>query len=136
MPRRLGENIKNELKSLDPVSGSIIIYTYRIPSTEERVAYSRAMIELKDGEIILRPVEARQEFGLKIIEGFDEGAFEKKIGDKWMSFSSDPASPNYDPDWKQLLLKYAPDQVEAIASHVFDGSKMIAVQREVYDEKN
>src|SRR3990170_7089011 len=106
MGRKIGENGRNELKILDPISGSGFFLYYRIPTAEDRVAYTSAMFDRTGTDVKIRPTEARQEWGLNILEGFSDDAFEKKISDVWAPFSWDPQSPNYDPQWKELVKKY------------------------------
>jgi hypothetical protein len=58
-------------------------------------------------------------FGIEIITGFDEGAF----GYDGVVISSDPASPVYREDWKELLKETAADIVTMVAHIAFDGVK-------------
>ena len=120
MARRLGDDL-NEMRFQDNLSGSEIVLYYRMPTTKERVAYTNESYQRKGRKLINRSVETRLKFGLKILMGFREGDFERKVGGKWVPMSSDgPASENYYPEWKEHIEKYASDLVEHLAMRVFD----------------
>src|SRR4030043_513809 len=115
MGRIIGENVKNQLSLKDPFSGDPIILYYRIPTSEERIAYESAKYRREKGRFEFCLSEARLKFGEKIIEGFEEGSFLHKIeGAGNHPFSSDPESPVYITSWKDLLRKYAPDVLEIL----------------------
>lgn len=121
MPRVLGEEI-NSVKFSDNLSGSELEVYYRQPTTEERAAYSNESVQRKRNKVLFRAVQARQKFGLKILTGIREGDFLIKKEGKTMPIASDPASPNFDPNWKTLIMTHAADVVELLALHVFDAS--------------
>ncbi len=131
MPRIIGENIKNQLIIRDQFSGDQIILYYRMPTTEERVGYESAKYHRDKDGFEIRLSEAGQIFGEKILEGFSEGSFVQKIGEEMKPFSSDSKSPNHDPEWKQLLRKYAADILETLSLHVFEGTTVIASQEKI-----
>jgi hypothetical protein len=136
MGRIIGDGVKNQLVLKDPFSGDPIIIYYRIPNSEERIAYESAKYRREKDRFEFCLSEARLKFGEKIIEGFEEGSFLHKIeGAGNRPFSSDPESPNYDPSWKELLRKYAPDVLEILAEHAFDSLRTVASQGE-FSEKN
>jgi len=110
----------NTLKMWDNISNSELEIYYRAPTTEERTAFSNESIQRKRNKIFFRTSQARQKFGLKILEGIREGDFIIKKGSKKVSLASDPKSPNYDPEWKNLMMKHAADIVELLAVHVFE----------------
>lgn len=93
MPRRIDENIRNELKIIDPISGSVIKLYYRIPTSEERVKYGSDAIELKDGQVEINAVRARQKWGVEILEGFEDGSFERKAPSPLAGDSPKTSSP-------------------------------------------
>ena len=165
--RIIGENIRNELRIQDPISGTVLTVYYRMPTSEERVAYDSAKYQKVGDKLEIRLTEAGQIFGEKIITGFPEGTFVFKgsdpgtvpftgensglsqlpaseasgrlgpsrkrlspsaAADDLRPFSSDPASPNYDPEWKLLLWQYASDVLEALGLHVFEGMRIVASQ--------
>ena len=166
MPRKIGENLRNDLKIWDPVSDSAIIFFYRLPTTAERIQYENDSYELVEGKITHNITKSRQKWGPEILTGFREGCFQKKVnipsppacaeasagrpqgdqtkspppqgegeggggsGSQWVPFSSDPSSPNYDPEWKSLVQKYASDLIETLAAHVFEGARAFSSQEE------
>ncbi|MBW2591839.1 MAG: hypothetical protein JRE58_02345 [Deltaproteobacteria bacterium] len=119
MARRLGDEL-NELRFQDNLSGSEIVLLYRMPTTKERVAYTNESYQRKGRKVINRTVETRMKFGLAILGGFREGDFERQVGGKYVPMSSDSASDNYFPEWKEHIEKYASDLVEHLALRVFD----------------
>jgi hypothetical protein len=131
MGRKIGQNVRNELRIHDPVSGSAVVLYYRLPTTEERIAYSSAIFE-RDGEKVkITPGIPRHEYGSEILLGFEEGAFEKEADGSLIQFSSDPKSSAFDPEWKVLVIKYASDLLDVLAMHVFEGARVASSQREV-----
>lgn len=123
MPRRLSKTETNELSLYDHISGSDIVLTYRMPTTQEREGYANASVKRTRKGMKFQVVQARQEFGLKILAGIREGDFEVEDGKGgWTPLSSDPESPNYREDWKAVVGELAPDLVQALAGHVFDAS--------------
>ena len=120
MPRRLGDEL-NEMRFQDNLSGTEIVLLYRMPTTQERVAYTNESYHRKGRKIINRSVETRMKFGLKILAGFRDGDFERKMPDgKWEPIASNSASGNYFPEWQDHIEKYASDLVEHLAIRVFD----------------
>lgn len=119
MPRYMKEGL-NTLKMWDNISNSELEIQYRTPTTEERTAFSNESIQRKRNKIIFRTSQARQKFGLKILTGIREGDFIIKKDGKDVPLGSDAKSPHYDPDWKNLMMKYAADIVELLAVHVFE----------------
>ncbi len=137
MPRIVGEKIENKLMIPDKFAGGFCTIFYRPGTTEERIAYPSAQWERKDGLIRNRRREALLEYGELVILGFEEGYFQEKMEDGTLrTVSSDPASKNYDLNWKAFLRKYAPDVLEAIAEHVFESPTAIPFQGEAYTQKN
>jgi len=96
-----------------------------------------AIWEREKDTIRSRLTEARFEFGLKILEGFGVGDFEKEVAQgQFSSISSDPKDPLFDPGWKDLIAKERPDLIEALAAHIFEGVRVRGAQTEIFDEKN
>jgi hypothetical protein len=136
MPRTIGEDVKNELTLRDQFSeGDPIVLYYRIPLSEERISYESAKYKRTEGKIEVRLSEARQIWGDKILTGFKEGSFRLKIGEERKIIASDPVSPNYDPQWRDHIKKYASDCLEELAAHAFDGVRVLSTQEE-FTEKN
>lgn len=121
MARRLSDD-KNTLKINDNISGSDIVFTYRMPTTKERTDYSNMAVRRKRNKVEFKSSEARQNYGLRILDGIRDGDFEIKKSGKYVPISSDPESKNYDKDWKKHIEKHAIDLIEILAAHVFEGS--------------
>jgi len=119
MARRLGDEL-NEMRFQDNLSDTEIVLFFRMPTTKERIAYTNEAYQRKGRKVINRTVETRMKYGLKILEGFREGDFERKIGAVWKPIASDKASENFIPEWKEHIEKYASDLVEHLALRVFD----------------
>jgi len=136
MARIIGENIQNTLLITDKKSVGILTLYYESETAPERVAFKSSLWEREGDKIRSRRTEALQEWGEKKITGFKEGDFKYKIEGKLKIFSSDPDSKNYDPQWKTLLRKYAPDVLEALAEHIFEEMVAIGRQEEIFTQKN
>jgi len=121
MARIMDEGL-NTLKIRDNISNSELEVYYRQPTTEERAAFSNESIQRTRNKLLFRTAQARQKFGLKILSGIREGDFIIKKGGKDVPLVSDKKSPNHDPNWKELMMKYAADIVEVLAAHVFEAS--------------
>ena len=119
MARRLGNDLC-ELKIQDNISGSEIVLQYRMPTTQERMAYSNESFQRKRNKLVSRLAETRQKFGTKILAGIREGDFEKKMGSSYVPIASDTASKHYDADWRKHIEEHASDLIELLAAHVFD----------------
>ena len=135
MPRRIGDEL-NELRIQDNISNSTIVLYYRMPTTEETVAYTNEMTSRRRNKLISRLGETRQKYGLRILEGYRRGDFEKKVGKKYVPFDSDPDSKHHAPDWKKLVKVHAPDLVELLARHVFESAAEVEeAEEEIAVEK-
>lgn len=119
MARRLGDEL-NEMRFQDNLSGSEIVLLYRMPTTKERIDYTNESFVRERKKMVNRSVETRFKFGLKILEGFREGDFERKIDGQWKPIASDQASDHFYPEWKEHIRKYASDLIEHLAIRVFD----------------
>lgn len=119
MARRLGDDL-NEMRFKDNLSGSEIVLYYNMPETSDRIAYTNESYQRKGRKLINRSVETRLKFGFKILAGFREGDFERKVDGKWVPMSSDKNSDYYFPEWKDHVRKYASDLLEHLAMRVFD----------------
>ncbi len=120
MARRLGAE-QNEMRFKDNLSGSDIVLIYRMPTTQERVAYTNESFQRKANKVVQKTVQTRQKFGAKILAGFRDGDFEIKGPDgKWMPIASDPKSEHFYEGWKAHVEQHASDLVELLAIRVFD----------------
>jgi hypothetical protein len=119
MARRLGDE-PNELRVRDNLSGSEIVLYYRMPTTEENIRYTNALVRREGNKLVSRQGETRQKYGAAILVGIRDGDFERKIGEKYVPISSTHGSEGYDPEWKAHVKKHASDLVELLAVHVFE----------------
>lgn len=103
----------------DGRSGTDIMLYYRNPSTQEEVRYQSKLFKRQGRKLMINAYDTRLEMGLKILTGFREGDF----GVKGEPISSDPQSPHYRENWKELLKTHAADIVTAFAFQVFEGAR-------------
>ena len=132
MGRILGPNVRNVLSIFDPVSGKKLGLYYRLPTSSERIAYESAQFSFENGMAKKnRTAEARQEYGLMILEGFTKGSFHFSQEDGSLKdYSSDPADPDYIPEWKEKIKDQAIDLVEILAHRIFEGYLVISDQED------
>ena len=120
MPRLLKDQ-PCEVTFDDRISETRITLFYRLPTTQERIKYSNSLVSKRRNKIETSMGEARLKYGAAILLGFKEGAFETDKG----LLASDPKAPHYDPDWKNIVRKYAPDVIAILAFHVFEASLVL-----------
>jgi hypothetical protein len=120
MGRILGEE-RQELAVQDPVSGTRITLYYRLPTSEERVAYQMSAYRIEGGQRRFCLGETRLRFGLEILTGFGPGHF--LVQENGMTAALDPEKH---PDWKARLAEHAPDLVSYLAQQVFEGLRPAA----------
>jgi hypothetical protein len=127
MARILGEPHQT-LAIQDPISGSVVTFTYRRPTSEERVAYQLAAFRLEGGERRFCLGETRLKFGLEILTGFEPGDFiiTAEEGDT-------PLDAARHPDWKERLAQDAPDLVSYLAQQVFEGMRVASRGKPEWD---
>jgi len=118
--RDLKQSDQNVLIIKDAIGGSDIELHYRIPLTSERIAYQNKLVTRKGGKIQIHSMEARIEFGLKILTGFRDGDF----GFDGKPISADPTSKNYREDWKELIKATAADILNTFAFTIFEGASV------------
>jgi len=121
MPRLLSDE-PCTLVLNDNISNTRITLHFRMPTTAERVKYLSGLFKRKGNELQPNVNEIRAELGAEILLGFEEGAFTTEKG----IISSNPNSPLYEPSWKDIMAKYAPDVIEMLAIHVFERALTIA----------
>jgi len=78
----------------------------------------------------MRAIQTRIKFGAKLLVGFSKGTF----GLNGKAIASDPQDPDYYPDWKELLVKEAPDIVADVARDAFEGTKVVTDDGSSLDE--
>lgn len=118
MPRVLSD-APSRVTFYDKISDTRIVLEYRMPTTEERIAYSNALVTRKGTKIKSAIGETRQKFGLKILTGFERGAFALDNG---ALMASRPDEDGFDPAWKAKVAQFAPDLIDALAITVFESS--------------
>lgn len=94
---------------------------YRTPTTEELVGFQAEGIVRKGNKIHNRMVAARVKYGARVLTGFKEGTF----GCDGLPISTDPKNKKqYRADWKELLVKAAPQLVAAVGQVAFEGVRL------------
>jgi hypothetical protein len=101
-------------------------FFYRRPTTEEIIAYNKGLFVKKNGKVHNNVVPTRIEMGLRILTGIQDGVF--SFNGK--SISSDPASPDFYPDWKTLLKGALSGTVANFAFRVFEAVSEASVDQE------
>jgi hypothetical protein len=118
---------RNVIEIQDGISGDIHEIYYRLPTNEERASYQSNLISRRGKKIQTRIFETRIKFGGKLVTGFRKGT----LGIEGKAFASDSTDPDYREDWKELLLKFAPDVIASVAVTAFEAT---GVQREPEDD--
>ena len=117
--RDLDVSATNKIVISDARSGTEIELYYRNPTTQEEVEYQSKLYKRKGNKLILHP-KVKVDLGLAILTGFREGDF----GVAGKPISSDPESPNYRKDWKDLLGRMASDIISTFATVVYEGARV------------
>jgi len=120
MPRIIGGE-RNELILNDTLAGCQVGLYYRMPTTSERQGYLNAAVKRERNKVTLHHAEARLKYGLKILEGVRDGDFLRTVDGKPVAMSSNPASPDFYPDWKKEIEAGCSDLVLALSGLVFEG---------------
>lgn len=128
--RILDKDVQNQLDLSDALSGGRIGLLYRMPTTKENSGYSNGMVVRRGNKMERNLGQVRQTYGAAILTGIvdyqsdgkTEHSFGKLVNGQPVGISSNPASPNYDPNWKELVVKQAPDCIEILAIQVFEAS--------------
>lgn len=122
--RELKAVTNNVLKISDALTGETVELFYRMPTTAERVAFERSAHQWKKNQFVDASAQARIEYGMKILTGFQDGAFAVD----GRAISSDPEAENYYAGWKDLVKESAGDLVAALAAAVFQGARVTAAE--------
>ena len=101
-------------------------FFYRRPTTEEIIAYNSRLFQKKNGKVINNVVPTRIEMGLKILTGVQDGVF--TLNGK--PISSDPSSPDFYGDWKNLLKGALSGTVANFAFKVFEAVSDVQIDQE------
>lgn len=125
MARVLGSKT-NKLSIFDPVGNGHAVFHTRPITMEERVQYSGRLIKKDEEGRAVIDTAVRLEFGEKILTGIGDNYFQNEDG-KYIS--SNPASADYDPDWKSLITESAPELLMILAMHYFEGIRVDKVDQ-------
>ena len=115
--RDLKKSDRNSIEFNDPLSGTPLIVYYATPTASQIRAYQQMSIQRKGNKVVMNSFDPAMKYGQEIITGIGEGCF----GYDGRAISSDPESPDYRQDWKELMAESAADVVTLLARHVFDG---------------
>lgn len=115
--RDLKRSDRNRVEFDDTASASKLAVYYSTPTSSQVRAYRQASLKKKGNRVVFDNFDAAVKYGLEIMTGFDDGAF----GIDGKPISSDPESPMYYPEWKDLLRDTAIDVILAVAAVAFDG---------------
>ena len=106
----------------DPVAGGIHVFYARPPTTRERFQYQGRQFERKGKKIINRLPSLRQEFGRKVLLGFEDRGL---LGEGGQALSSDPQAENYREDWLDLIASGFPEAIDVVAQIVFESVRQV-----------
>ncbi len=99
------------------VHGTEVGLYRRTPTTKERIDYQAATIQSKKNRLAIDHA-ARLKYGLALLTGIREG----DLGFEGKALSSDPKSPHYRQDWKDILRDHRADLVMGVALDAFETS--------------
>jgi hypothetical protein len=112
----------HKMDLVDGATGDLHVFHYTMPGNGGkfgRVAFSKACSKMKGRKVDKEAViKARLWFGASILSGFEKGSFRKD----GKLISSDPADPDFYPDWKKLLVNKRGDLVASLAFQVYEAS--------------
>ncbi|KKW12652.1 MAG: hypothetical protein UY48_C0010G0004 [Candidatus Gottesmanbacteria bacterium GW2011_GWB1_49_7] len=131
MPRVLSTK-PNAARFFDNISDSYLILYYRNPTTEERIAYTNALLTRRGQKIESAMGEARLKYGLRILIGIRDGDFATDDG----PMSSNQQSPGYKENWKAIINELAPDVIAQLAILVFENPLVSAPEDENVANEN
>lgn len=129
-----GKKIPVRITSLK--TGEIKRLYYIAPTPTQVIAFRQAMMKQKKGKYKLDHATPTMRFGKEVLAGFDlfnlkengngelvpiEGDYAYGVGG--VPMSSEPDSPHYRSDWKEILYNGAPLTVEVIGNVAFGGVK-------------
>lgn len=115
--RDLKKTDRNRVVLLDLQGGGKIGIFYATPTTSQVKNFHKESLHRKGHKVLVDSFDPALKYGLEVITGFDEGSF----GYGRDPISSDPASPNYRENWKELLAETASDILITVGRMVFEG---------------
>ena len=120
MPRDIEASDKNEMELYDPIAQEKVTLYYKTPTNSQRVRFDNDCTTGKGKKTKLQLAYAHLKYGGEVLTGIKEGHFTK--GGEVIS--SDPASDNFDPEWKDLFVRNAGDLVQILGRQLFQGTAM------------
>jgi len=106
----------------DRLSDSDLELYYRLPTTQEQVAYDNALMTRTRNKIKTAVGETRMKYGKIIITGIGDDSFTIEKDGKLIPLHSRADSEHYDPRWKTHVADMAPDIISKFAFLVFEAS--------------
>lgn len=116
MARNLKKDDDNTVTLFDPVEKTEVVFSHRAPTSRDRVRHMTRKYERQGDKLINRHHSACMESALEVLTGIREGDF--LYGDE--PLSSDPASPHYREDWKELVGEMAGDLLYVLGVDLFE----------------
>lgn len=112
---------RNVIDYDDPISGLTHTIFYRLPTNDERVAYSSDFVLREGDEVKVREdvFAVRLKHGSKLILGFQKGT----LGVDGKAIASDPDDEDFCKEWKDHLVAGAPEVVVAVAALALGGGR-------------
>jgi hypothetical protein len=134
----LRPNPRNKLPIDILVNGKLISFNvwYATPKTSQKVAFESARTKFKKGKMHYDGVTPSVHFGLELLAWVEDGVL--TLDGK--SISTDPASPDYDPNWKKVLGDLAAENASiasiliAVATAAFDNVKITGEELDIETE--
>lgn len=117
--RELKSSDRNVITVRDGRTGTDIELYYRSPTSREEVLYQSNLVRRKGKKVVVN-AGVRVRFALDILTGFRDGDF----GYEGRPISSNPESPNYREDWKEIVKEGASDILRTLSLAVFEGTKV------------
>jgi len=122
----------------DNLYGGQIEFSYRIPTSSERVNYQNATVTRQNGKLTVKSAQTNLFYGLKILTGIREGDFyiqkerhenlakipkekiEQSAYKGYATISSDETSDFYESHWKKFVEELGSHCVISLGDLVFD----------------
>lgn len=129
---------KNPLPVQVMVGGKVKEFTvyYATPKTSRMAALHSARMKWKGGKPVFNAFHPSIQFGLEVLTGVEDGVLTLDGA----PISTDPGSPNYRADWKDILRGLVEDNasiagmLQVVTSVAFDGVKASGVDIDVEEE--
>lgn len=117
MPRDLQLVENNTITLMDPVDKFEVVFSYRTPTTDDRVRYQASRYKREGTKLIDRSRSAVVEAALGVLVGIRTGDFTYAGA----PVSSNPENPEYREDWKELVAAAAGDLLFLMGHDLFEG---------------